>query len=69
MVRESVKNLSPRQQQIYMDLDTTEWMFYATKNKKVRQAINNIRYLLIVELHDNQFTQEETWQEHQKAVN
>ena len=52
-----------------MDLDTTEWMFYATKNKKVRQAINNIRYLLIVELHDNQFTQEETWQEHQKAVN
>lgn len=67
MVRESVKNLSPREQQIYMDLDTTELMFYATKNKKVRQAINNIRYLLIVELHTN-IIQEDVWQEHQKGA-
>ena len=51
MVRESVKNLSPEEQRIYMDLDTTEFLFYKAKSKRAREAINKLRYILIVELH------------------
>lgn len=51
MVRESVKRLSAEEQELCMDLDLTEWLFYQTKSKKTKQAINNLRYLIIVRLH------------------
>ena len=51
MVRESVKNLSQEEQRIYMDLDLTEYLFIHAKSKEAKTAINNLRYLLILELH------------------
>ncbi len=51
MVRESVKNISPEEQQIYMDLDTTEFLYYRAKTKRAKEAINKLRYILIVQLH------------------
>jgi hypothetical protein len=59
VVRESVKNLSPEEQRIYMDLDTTEFLFKRAKTKKAKEAINRIRYLLIVQLHNfNNYSEE-----------
>lgn len=52
MVRESVKRLSEEEQQLQMDLDYTEWLFYHAKSKKAKKAINNLRYLIIVRLHE-----------------
>lgn len=52
MVRESVKRLSAEEQQLQMDLDTTEWLFHQLKSKKAKTAINKIRYLIILRLHE-----------------
>lgn len=52
MVQESVKRLSEEEQQLYIDLDETELLFYRTKNKKVRIALNKLRYLIIVRIHE-----------------
>ncbi|HRF69903.1 MAG TPA: hypothetical protein PKV66_00570 [Candidatus Pelethenecus sp.] len=52
MVPESVKRLSEEEQQLYIDLDETELLFYRTKDKKVRIALNKLRYLIIVRIHE-----------------
>lgn len=52
MVRESVKRLSEEEQQLYIDLDETEILFYRTRDKKVRIALNKLRYLIIVRIHE-----------------
>lgn len=52
MVRESVKSLSEEEQQLYIDLDETEILFYRTRDKKVRIALNKLRYLIIVRIHE-----------------
>ena len=42
-----------------MDLDTTEFLFKRAKTKKAKEAINRIRYLLIVQLHNfNNYSEE-----------
>lgn len=52
MVQESVKRLSEEEQQLYIDLDETEILFYRTRDKKVRIALNKLRYLIIVRIHE-----------------
>ncbi len=52
MVRESVKRLSDEEQQLYIDLDETELLFYRTRDKKVKMALNKLRYLIIVRIHE-----------------
>ena len=52
MVQESVKRLSEGEQQLYIDLDETEILFYRTRDKKVRIALNKLRYLIIVRIHE-----------------
>ncbi len=52
MVPESVKRLSEEEQQLYIDLDETEILFYRTRDKKVRIALNKLRYLIIVRIHE-----------------
>ena len=52
MVPESVKRLSEEEQQLYIDLDETELLFYRTRDKKVRIALNKLRYLIIVRIHE-----------------
>lgn len=52
MVQESVKRLSEEEQQLYIDLDETELLFYRTRDKKVRIALNKLRYLIIVRIHE-----------------
>ena len=52
MVRESVKRLSNEEQQIWIDLDQTETLFYSLKTKQAKNSINKIRYLLIIRLHE-----------------
>lgn len=52
MVRESVKRLSDEEQQLYIDLDETELLFYRTRDKKVKIALNKLRYLIIVRIHE-----------------
>jgi len=52
MVQESVKRLSEEEQQLYIDLEETEILFYRTRDKKVRIALNKLRYLIIVRIHE-----------------
>ncbi len=52
MVPESVKRLSEEEQQLYIDLDETELLFYRTRDKKVKIALNKLRYLIIVRIHE-----------------
>ena len=52
MVQESVKRLSEEEQQLYIDLEEAEILFYRTRDKKVRIALNKLRYLIIVRIHE-----------------
>ena len=43
--------MSPRERDLYLDLDRTELLYRLSKSKSARRAINNLRYAIIVELH------------------
>lgn len=49
------KNLSKDEQDLIWDLDVTELMYFKTKDKVKRRAINNLRYFIILELHRLRF--------------
>jgi hypothetical protein len=45
--------MTQREQELHGDLDVTELRYKVSKSNAAKQAINKLRYLLIVELHDN----------------
>jgi hypothetical protein len=41
----------PVDQELELDLDVTEFAYYRFKSPKAKEAINKLRYLLILQMH------------------
>ena len=67
------KKVTQRLNEIDRDLETTEKLFYASRNNKWRESINKIRYVLIVEMHKLKYSNEnidvDAIEQYHKSIN
>lgn len=46
-----IAKMTTREKEIHLDLEKTRLLYKAAQSKTTKESINNLRYLLIVELH------------------